>query len=65
MTKASRKTPSQPRVTAAGLKPDALVVVEEAVAAGFKAPDGFTELERRQYDDTEMVFLRASRILSN
>ena len=39
---------------------DALVVVEEAVDAGFKAPEGFEELERRQYDDTELVFLRAS-----
>ena len=42
------------------LKPEALVVVEEAVAAAFKTPEGFTELERRQYDDTELVFLRAS-----
>jgi len=24
--------------------------------AAFKAPDGFTELERRTYDDTELVF---------
>jgi 16S rRNA (guanine966-N2)-methyltransferase len=37
---------------------DALVVVEEAVDAGFKAPEGFEEIERRQYDDTELVFLR-------
>ena len=41
------------------LKPDALVVVEEAADAGFKAPEGFEELEWRQYDDTELVFLRA------
>ena len=41
------------------LKPEALIVVEEAVASGFKAPEGFTELERRQYDDTELVFLRS------
>jgi 16S rRNA (guanine966-N2)-methyltransferase len=41
------------------LKPQALVVVEEAVAAAFKAPEGFEELERRPYDDTEFVFLRA------
>jgi len=41
-------------------KPDALVVVEEAADAGFQAPAGFTELERRQYDDTEFTFLRAS-----
>jgi 16S rRNA (guanine966-N2)-methyltransferase len=32
--------------------------VEEAADAGFKAPEGFEELERRQYDDTELVFLR-------
>jgi 16S rRNA (guanine966-N2)-methyltransferase len=38
--------------------PNALVVVEEAADAGFTAPDGFTELERRRYDDTEFVFLR-------
>src|SRR5712675_406946 len=36
----------------------ALVVVEEAKAAGFAAPEGFEELERRVYDDTEFVFLR-------
>jgi 16S rRNA (guanine966-N2)-methyltransferase len=40
------------------LKPEAMIVVEEAAEAAFKAPDGFTELERRQYDDTEFVFLR-------
>jgi 16S rRNA (guanine966-N2)-methyltransferase len=40
------------------LTPDALVVVEEADAAGFKAPAGFEESERRRYDDTEVVFLR-------
>jgi 16S rRNA (guanine966-N2)-methyltransferase len=41
------------------LVPSALVVVEEAKAAGFAAPEGFEELERRAYDDTEFVFLRA------
>jgi 16S rRNA (guanine966-N2)-methyltransferase len=41
------------------LVPAALVVVEEAKAAGFAVPDGFEELERRAYDDTEFVFLRA------
>lgn len=40
------------------LAPSALLVVEEAKAA-FKAPDGFAEAERRAYDDTEFVFLRA------
>jgi 16S rRNA (guanine966-N2)-methyltransferase len=42
------------------LKPQALVVVEEAADAGFAAPEGFEELERRAYDDTEFVFLRGS-----
>jgi len=41
------------------LTPDALLVVEEAKAAQFTAPDGFEQLERRAYDDTEFVFLRA------
>jgi 16S rRNA (guanine966-N2)-methyltransferase len=37
----------------------ALLVVEEAKAAEFVAPDGFEQLERRVYDDTEFTFLRA------
>ena len=37
---------------------DALVVVEEAVKAGFAAPEGFDELERRNYDDTALIMLR-------
>jgi 16S rRNA (guanine966-N2)-methyltransferase len=41
------------------LTPAALLVVEEAKAAGFVSPEGFEELERRVYDDTEFVFLRA------
>jgi len=41
------------------LKPNALLVVEEAKAATFAAPDGYEELERRAYDDTEFVFLQA------
>jgi 16S rRNA (guanine966-N2)-methyltransferase len=41
------------------LTPGALLVVEEAKAAAFKAGEGFAELERRAYDDTEFVFLRA------
>jgi 16S rRNA (guanine966-N2)-methyltransferase len=40
------------------LLPDALVVVEEHKAAGFVAPEGFEELERRAYDDTEFTFLK-------
>ena len=42
------------------LAPDALVVVEEDADAGFKSPDGFVEFERRRYDATEFVILRAS-----
>jgi len=42
------------------LTPEALVVVEEAKAAGLVAPEGFAELERRAYDDTEFVFLRSA-----
>jgi 16S rRNA (guanine966-N2)-methyltransferase len=44
------------------LAPGALLVVEEAKAAGFAAPKGFEELERRAYDDTELVFLKASAL---
>jgi 16S rRNA (guanine966-N2)-methyltransferase len=40
------------------LTPRALLVVEEAKAAAFAAPDGFEELERRAYDDTEFTILR-------
>jgi len=40
------------------LEPDALIVVEEAASAGFTAPQGFAELERRKYDDTEFIILR-------
>jgi 16S rRNA (guanine966-N2)-methyltransferase len=39
------------------LTENAFVVVEETAGA-FKPPEGFAELERRQYDDTEFVFLR-------
>src|ERR1700741_4053630 len=42
------------------LTTEALVVVEETKAAGFAAPEGFAELERRAYDDTEFVLLRAA-----
>jgi len=37
----------------------ALIVVEEAAKAGFAAPEGFEELERRRYDDTALIVLRA------
>jgi 16S rRNA (guanine966-N2)-methyltransferase len=40
------------------LSPGALAVVEEAAGAKFTAPEGFEELERRDYGDTELVFLR-------
>ena len=42
------------------LVPGAIVVVEEAVNAKFAAPEGFEELERRAYDETEFVILRAA-----
>src|SRR3954453_410588 len=40
------------------LTPGALLVVEEAKVAQFVTPEGFEELERRAYDDTEFVFLK-------
>ena len=42
------------------LAPDAIVVVEEAAAATFVLPEGFLELERRVYGETEFVFGRAT-----
>ena len=42
------------------LAPGALLIVEEAKAAAFVTPEGFEELERRAYDDTEFVFLRTT-----
>jgi 16S rRNA (guanine966-N2)-methyltransferase len=42
------------------LTPGALIVVEEAKKAQFAVPEGFTELEQRTYDDTELIFLRRS-----
>ncbi len=42
------------------LAKEALIVIEEAVAAKFAAPEGFEVLERRAYDDTEIVFLRSA-----
>src|SRR4051794_20473767 len=41
------------------LLPRAMLVVEEAKAARVIAPDGYEELERRAYDDTEFVLLCA------
>jgi 16S rRNA (guanine966-N2)-methyltransferase len=44
--------------TGGWLTPDAVIVVEEAAKAQFAAPEGFSEIERRRYDDTEFAFLR-------
>lgn len=41
------------------LAPDALAVVEERTGA-FTTPDGFRELERRPYDESELIFLDLS-----
>lgn len=38
------------------LAPDALAVVEEHTGA-FVVPEGFSELERRRYDESELTFL--------
>jgi 16S rRNA (guanine966-N2)-methyltransferase len=46
--------------TGGWLTADALVVVEEAADAAFQTPDGFAEIDRRRYDDTEIVFLAPS-----
>jgi 16S rRNA (guanine966-N2)-methyltransferase len=44
------------------LAPDALIVVEEAADANFVVvPPAFSEIERRRYDDTELIFLRTAR----
>jgi 16S rRNA (guanine966-N2)-methyltransferase len=40
------------------LAPGALAVVEEAAKPGFTAPEGFDELERRNYDDSALIVLR-------
>ena len=42
------------------LTPDAIVVVEEAAEVAFAPPEGFSEIERRRYDDTEFILLRAA-----
>jgi 16S rRNA (guanine966-N2)-methyltransferase len=43
------------------LIPGALVVVEEAAESAFAVPAGFSELERRVYDDSEFVFCRLAQ----
>jgi 16S rRNA (guanine966-N2)-methyltransferase len=40
------------------LTPDALIVVEEAKKSAFAPPEGFAEIARRSYDDTEFIFLK-------
>jgi 16S rRNA (guanine966-N2)-methyltransferase len=40
------------------LTADAMIVVEEATDAGFAAPEGFEEIERRDYGDTQATMLR-------
>jgi 16S rRNA (guanine966-N2)-methyltransferase len=40
------------------LSPSAFLVIEEAVKSAFKTPEGFEELERREYGDSEIVILR-------
>jgi 16S rRNA (guanine966-N2)-methyltransferase len=40
------------------LTKDALVVVEESVEARFSAPEGYAEIERRDYGESELIFLR-------
>ena len=40
------------------LAPGALVIVEEASAAVFEPAPGFDLLERRDYGETEVIFMR-------
>jgi 16S rRNA (guanine966-N2)-methyltransferase len=58
-----RKALAVPALTAlrdgGWLAAEALVVVEEAADAELAVPTGYEELERRSYDDTMFVFLRA------
>jgi 16S rRNA (guanine966-N2)-methyltransferase len=42
------------------LAPGALVVVEETQGATVMLPDGFSELERRDYGETHVVFGRSA-----
>jgi 16S rRNA (guanine966-N2)-methyltransferase len=46
------------------LAPGALIVVEEALHSRFAAPENFEELERRSYNETEFVILRAPTLPS-
>jgi 16S rRNA (guanine966-N2)-methyltransferase len=42
------------------LAPDALIVAEEATASAFTPPVGFTAVERRRTETTELIFLKAA-----
>jgi 16S rRNA (guanine966-N2)-methyltransferase len=42
------------------LTADVLIVVEDAADAAFAAPEGFAAIDRRRYDDTELVFLKVA-----
>jgi 16S rRNA (guanine966-N2)-methyltransferase len=42
------------------LVPEALIIVEEAEKSAFAAPEGFAEVERRGYDDTEFIVLKVA-----
>ena len=41
------------------IAPGALIVVEEVAKAAFAAPAGMEELDRRTYDDSELIFVRS------
>ena len=43
------------------LTPKALIIVEEDKRSLFVVPQGFDELDRRQYGDTELIFLQPLR----
>ena len=60
MARASPKKRSASARDGGWFAPDALIVVEEAAKANFAAPSGFGEIERRRYDETELIFLRAA-----
>jgi 16S rRNA (guanine966-N2)-methyltransferase len=40
------------------LVPETLIIVEEAKKSAFAPPQGFAEIARRSYDDTEFIFLK-------
>jgi 16S rRNA (guanine966-N2)-methyltransferase len=41
------------------LAPSALCILEEAAKAQIELPDGFEEIDRRGYGETQIIFLRA------